>query len=124
MSNSGTRTLDSIYRIYKNVDGDALGTHCVEVIENTEQVPSPGIDDTGTMEDRKKRRLTTRVTFTRMNLVMGSSRTVTTIQMIGAYDDFVMNGSDNDIAHVVYGQGFSNESLVVFNLFPTVGSTL
>ena len=124
MSNSGTRTLDSIYRIYKNVDGDALGTHCVEVIENTEQVPSPGVDDTGTMEDRSKRRLTTKVTFTRMNLVMGSSRTVTTVQMIGTYDDFVMNGSNNDIAHVVYGQGFSNESLVAFNLFPTVGSTL
>ena len=124
MSNSGTRTLDTIFRIYKNTDGDALGTHCIEVIENREESPLPGRDDTGTMTDRSKRRLTTNVTFTRLNLVMGSSRVIATVQMLGGYDNFTMNGSNDDILSVIYGEGFTNEASVALNLFPTVGSTI
>jgi hypothetical protein len=124
MSNTGTRTLDTIFRIYKNADGDALGMHCVEVIENREETPLPGRDETGTMDDRKQRRLTTNVGFTRLNLVMGSSRIVATVQMMGGYDDFAMNGSNDDILQVTYGAGFTNESHIDFNLFPTVGDSL
>lgn len=124
MSNTRTRTLDSIYRIYKNTDGDALGTHCIEVVEGREETPLPGRDDTGTMDDRRKRRLTTNVTFTRMNLVMGSSRVVTTVQMLGGYDNFVLNGSSNDIIKVIYAEGETNEAPVYLDHFPTVGDTL
>lgn len=125
MSNTGTRTLDTITRIYKNTDGDALGVHCVEVIETTESTPTPGLDDTGTMADRSKRWLKTNVSFTRLNLVMGSSRTITTVQMLGAYDDFEMNGPNNDIDLVTYfGTNEQNDGWVAFNLFPTVGDDL
>ena len=125
MSNTGTRTLDTITRIYKNADGDALGVHCIEVVENTEATPTPGDGSKTTMTERSKRQLKTNVTFTRLNLVMGSSRTVSTVQMIGAYDNFEMNGSNNDIVTVTYyGENEQNDGWVAFNLFPSVGDDL
>lgn len=125
MSNTGTRTLDTITRIYKNADGDALGVHCIEIIEEREATPTPGDGSNTTMADRAKRQLKTNVSFTRLNLVMGGSRSVSTVEMIGAYDDFEMNGSNNDIVKVTYyGTNEQNDGWVAFNLFPTVGSTL
>jgi hypothetical protein len=115
--------VDTVTRIYKNSAGRVIGIHCLSIEEGRELSPHPTpgkITNT-----RFKRHAKLGVEFLRLNLSMGENRTISTVQMIGKYDDFTYNGSSNDIVSIIYfGDTQTNELEISLSELPTVGDTI
>jgi len=128
MGQVGTSLLDTITRIYKNSNGKVIGVHCISVNEKREANPTSIPGEYGSLAERRKRGLHLSVSFQRFNLDMGGSRVVDSVLMLGGYDDFVMNGSSNDILSVTYDgrddENLENDLIVGLSEFPTIGATL
>jgi hypothetical protein len=115
--------LDEIVRIYKNSANRVIGIHCIAVHEQREVFPNPIPSKINA--SRFKRTATIHVHFDRLNLVMGESRVISAIQMLGKYDDFTYNGTNTDIIIVKYlGNDQTNDLEVSLKNLPTIGETL
>ena len=124
MTQPSALVLDEITRIYKNSVGRVIGIHCIHVHETRELNPN-GIPGMNVSSTRFKRGARTVVEFQRFNLVMGESREIDKIQMIGKYDDFVYLPGNMDISYVKYfGDLETNDVTVSFADFPTIGESL
>jgi len=128
MSNIGTNHLDTIVRIYKNAADKTIGIHCIGVHQRKDASPTGLIDDYPSLADRRRRSVHISADFQRFNLEIGGSRIIATVQMIGRYDDFILNPSANDFTQVVYNgrddEGLENDLVVSLEQFPTVGDSL
>jgi hypothetical protein len=114
--------IDQITRIYKNNADRIIGLHTITIHEQREQNPNLQGKITNT---RFKRHATISSDFTRFNLAMGQSRVISTVQMLGKYDEFTYNGSQTDIISVEYlGNNEVNSIEVSLKEFPTIGETL
>jgi hypothetical protein len=124
MTQPSAMVLDEITRIYKNSVGRVIGIHCIHVHETRELNPN-GIPGMNVSRSRFKRGAKTTTSFERFNLVMGESRVIDKIQMIGQYDDFVYVAGNQDISYVRYiGNEETNDVTVSFTDFPTIGETI
>lgn len=115
--------LDVITRIYKNSANRVIGIHCISIQENREILPHPRpgyISDT-----RFHRSAIINSDFHRLNLSMGESRIIASVQMIGKYDDFNYNTAVDDIKSVIYfGVPETNDIEISLVGFPQIGDTL
>ena len=128
MGQTGTNLLDTIGRVYKNSDGKILGMHCISVQSYTQASPDGKMGSFPDLTDRRSRSVHISSTFQRFNFDIGGSRVVSTVSMFGGYDDFVENGSNDDILTVTYSgrdtDGVENDLIVSMDEFPTIGATL
>ena len=126
MSQGHVSLLDTITRIYKNSNGKVIGLHCISLQETKDMLPSPIPGEYPSLRDRRKRGVQISHSFERLNLDIGGSRIVTSIQMLGAYDDFVTNSFGNDIERVIYFGNSDKENDLIISMkeFPTIGSIL
>ena len=116
--------LDSIVRIYKNSSGSVIGIQCINIREERPAVPGT-TDVIPDLAERRKRGVRLSDTFTSYNLAMGGDRAIAIVQMIGKYDDFVTNGSNNDISQITYyGTDEYNDIVISLTEYPTVGDTV
>lgn len=126
MGQVGTHLLDTIGRVYKNSDGKILGMHCISIQMYNQASPTGKIEDYPDLADRRKRSVHISSTFQRFNFDIGGSRVVDSVSMFGAYDDFVVSGSD--LSSVTYfgrdDEGLENDIIVSMDEFPTIGATL
>lgn len=126
MSNVGTDQLDTIIRIYKNADGKVIGVHCLSVRTTTEHLPNSIPGEYPELAQRRKRSMDLNVGFQRFNLDIGGPRVITSVLMMGKYDDFIVSGSD--ISEVTYfgrdTEGLENDLVISLTEFPTVGDTV
>ena len=125
MGQLGTTLLDTVTRIYKNSDGKVIGLHCLGINERKASSPSPVPGDYPDLAERSKRGLKLNISFQRFNLDIGGSRVIDSVLMFGGYDDFVLNGSGDDLLQITYyGIDDENDLIVALGDFPTVGSTV
>ncbi len=115
---------DTITRSYKNAAGNIIGVTTISL-----QCETPAFNSIpGQFPDaaiRFHRRVTAKSSFQSVTTVMGESRVVSTIQMYGLYNSFTMNGSNNDFLSVTYtAVAPTNEVIIGFDSYPTVGETV
>lgn len=124
MTHSYPSLLDSVVRIYKNSDDRVIGIHSIN-IHQTEEVKTHTPGKYPTNQEKVNRGCIIKPSFTRFNLEMGESRAIATIQMLGEYDDFEMNGGNTDIRFLTYyGKDDQNDLIVSLEEFPTIGSII
>lgn len=120
---SQTHTVDTITRIYKNANNHVIGIHTIEVIERPPANPHPIPGNIGDPQ-RFTRGYDIKVCFTCLNLHMDQDRTIAKVQMLGAYDDFLLNSTSSDILEVTYTGKGTTTLKVSLHDFPTIGDTV
>jgi hypothetical protein len=124
MTHSYPSLLDSIVRIYKNAADTVIGIHSINV-HQTEEIKNYIPGKYPTNQEKVNRGCIIKPSFTRFNLEMGESRVISSIQMLGEYDDFEMNEGNTDIKNVTYqGKDDQNDLIVSLTEFPTIGSII
>jgi len=101
MSQVSVSLLDTVTRIYKNSSNEVIAIHTLSITEDRASAILPtGIIPS--INERRKRSGKMTLFLTKLNLTMSSSRVIDKIQMIGGYDEYVLNGSNNDILSITY----------------------
>lgn len=126
MSQGNTRLLDTITRIYKNANGNVIGIRCIHITETRDASPGTVAGEYPSLEERRKRGAEVKSSLKNFSLSIGESRQVAIIQMIGKYDEFTINGSNNDFIDVTY-YGSDNVNDLIIGIqehYETVGDTI